>query len=109
MRFQIVLLLSTLFAGSLAAAPDNTVAIRSEADYCLVIPRQDHTNVGDSEHPGGMTVGCTNPPDDSVYRLPSNFWSSVTLVDAKGAGRYRQVGLGLGPPLTNAAYWLHPT
>ena len=43
------------------AAADNTVHINSKTDYCMILPRQQHTNIGDSEHPGGMRSFCTNP------------------------------------------------
>lgn len=30
-----------------------TVRIGSVSDYCLVVPKNAHTNIGDSEYPGG--------------------------------------------------------
>ena len=34
------------------AAASNTVHITSTTDYCLVVPKNKHTNIGDSEYPG---------------------------------------------------------
>lgn len=34
------------------AAAYNTVHITSTTDYCLVVPKNKHTNIGDSEYPG---------------------------------------------------------
>jgi hypothetical protein len=43
------------------AATDNTVYINSVTDHCMVLPRSKRTNIGDSEHPGGMRSFCMNP------------------------------------------------
>lgn len=62
--------------------------------YALVNPylrlkpfyREQHTDVGDSEHPGGMASYCS--PGD----IPSGFWTNVDFVTGTGAngGRYAQ-------------------
>jgi hypothetical protein len=41
---------------------DNTVQITSGSDNCIVVPRTPHTDVGDSEHPGGMQVSLSSYP-----------------------------------------------
>ncbi|KDQ21528.1 hypothetical protein BOTBODRAFT_182841 [Botryobasidium botryosum FD-172 SS1] len=41
------------------ADPDNTVVINSDTSYCLIVPRNPHTNIGDSEQPGGEQAYCS--------------------------------------------------
>lgn len=41
------------------------VYITSADDHCIILPRDKHTTIGDSEHPGGMKSYCTNKYDDS--------------------------------------------
>lgn len=50
--FTAVALLSTKLIA--AQDPDNKVTINSAESYCVIMPRDPHTNIGDSEHPGGM-------------------------------------------------------
>jgi len=72
--------------------PDNTVQITTTTDYCMIFPRQPHTNIGDSEDGGwGTQAFCTNPTDDSQGRLSDNFWSSVTLDQPEGSGNIIQL------------------
>ncbi|KAJ1305981.1 hypothetical protein OPQ81_010696 [Rhizoctonia solani] len=68
------------------AAPDNTVLIRSETDYCMVMPRRAGATVGESETPGGMQVFCSPSArsDPSQGELPGDFWRSVTLARGNG-------------------------
>ncbi|CUA66958.1 hypothetical protein RSOLAG22IIIB_02866 [Rhizoctonia solani] len=75
------------------AAPDNTVAIRSESDYCMIMPRVPGATVGASETPGGMQAFCSPSAhtDPSQGTLPDNFWRSVTLERGTGAGPYIQL------------------
>lgn len=53
-----------------------------------------HTNVGDSEHPGGMKTYCTPAGryDSKQGQLPGDFWSNVEFKTGKGAsgGRFAQ-------------------
>ncbi|CEL52572.1 hypothetical protein RSOLAG1IB_05777 [Rhizoctonia solani AG-1 IB] len=69
------------------AAPDNTVLIRSESDYCLILPRRAGATVGESETPGGMQAFCSPSAqsDPSQGKLPTDFWRSVTLARGTGA------------------------
>ncbi|KAF8960756.1 hypothetical protein BDZ97DRAFT_1831688 [Flammula alnicola] len=75
------------------AAPDNTVVVNGADNYCLVVPRDSYTNVGDSEYPGGTTVYCTPPahssPDQGV--MPGGFWRNVAYTTGAGSGRYAQL------------------
>ncbi|KAG8892004.1 hypothetical protein FRC00_012836 [Tulasnella sp. 408] len=66
------------------AAANNIVKITSTTDYCMIVPKDKHTNIGDSEHPGGMTTYCSKPTDPSQGTFPANFWTKVTLKKAKG-------------------------
>ncbi|KFH74130.1 hypothetical protein MVEG_01343 [Podila verticillata NRRL 6337] len=40
-----------------AASPDNTVVVDGPDKYCVIVPRDPHTNVGDSEHLGAYITG----------------------------------------------------
>ncbi|CAE6498175.1 unnamed protein product [Rhizoctonia solani] len=42
------------------AAADNTVYVTDANKYCMIMPRDAHTNIGDSEHPGGMKTYCSS-------------------------------------------------
>ncbi|KAJ7635271.1 hypothetical protein FB45DRAFT_1057141 [Roridomyces roridus] len=70
------------------AAADNTVSITSSDDFCMIIPRNPHTNIGDSEHPGGMQTFCSSAGHYSSRQgtLPNNFWSNVAFKKGVGAG-----------------------
>ncbi|KAJ3503041.1 hypothetical protein NLJ89_g8612 [Agrocybe chaxingu] len=75
------------------ASPDNTVVVNSADDYCLIVPKDPNTNIGDSEHPGGMTSYCSpsahSSPDQGV--LASDFWKNVQFTSGIGVGRYAQL------------------
>ncbi|ELU36772.1 hypothetical protein AG1IA_09202 [Rhizoctonia solani AG-1 IA] len=75
------------------AAPDNTVLIRSESDYCLILPRIAGATVGESETPGGMQAFCSPSAytDPSQGQLPGNFWRSVTLERGSGGSGQQYV------------------
>jgi hypothetical protein len=55
--------------------------------FSMIMPRDPHTNVGDSEHPGGMQSFCSASAktSDTQGLLPDNFWSNVTLETGKGS------------------------
>ncbi|KAG8918264.1 hypothetical protein FRC02_002495 [Tulasnella sp. 418] len=61
----------------------NMVRINSAKDYCLIVPKNKRTNIGDSEHPGGMTTYCSKP-QGGQGKLPSNFWKNVAYKKGKG-------------------------
>jgi len=72
------------------ATPENTVAITSEKDYCLIVPLNPHDDIGNSERPGGTTSYCAGSEVTSQDRMmPADFWSNVALVSVPG--RYTQL------------------
>ena len=56
--------------------------------------REAHTNVGDSEHPGGMMSYCSEAAkySDEQGTLLSNFWRDVDYTEGQGVNgqRYAQ-------------------
>ncbi|CAE6395231.1 unnamed protein product [Rhizoctonia solani] len=77
------------------AAADNTVYVTDANKYCMIMPRDPRTNIGDSEHPGGMKAYCSASGryDNSQGKLPDNFWSNIafkTGTSSRGA-RYAQL------------------
>jgi len=74
---------------------DNTVVVDSAQDYCLIVPRDAHTNIGDSEHPGGTTSYCSAAAKTSELQgtLSSDFWSNVDFTEGQGVNgeRYAQL------------------
>ncbi|KAH7334664.1 hypothetical protein B0J17DRAFT_770245 [Rhizoctonia solani] len=75
------------------AAPDNTVLIESTSKYCMIMPRQPHTNIGDSESEGRMRSYCSTSAktSDSQGKLPNNFWKKVTYKKGRGKGDWVQL------------------
>ncbi|QRV98230.1 allergen protein [Ceratobasidium sp. AG-Ba] len=77
------------------AAPDNTVVVRSENEYCMIVPRNAHTDIGASESPGQMRSYCSAAArtDDSQGLFPDNFWRQVTYKEGNGANgqKYAQL------------------
>ena len=52
----------------------------------MIMPRDPHTDIGDSEHPGGMKTYCS-PAGRTSYQqgqLPADFWSNVEYKAGKG-------------------------
>ncbi|KAF8915752.1 hypothetical protein CPB85DRAFT_1251373 [Mucidula mucida] len=80
-----------------SAAADNTVYVTSIDEFCIIVPRTEHTSVGDSEHPGGMQTYCSpnGRYDDSQGTLPQNFWKKNKVAFQSGTGtnggRYAQL------------------
>jgi len=58
---------------------DNIVKIDGKDSYCMIMPRNPHTNIGDSETTGGMQTYCSQAAKTSNQQglLASNFWSDV--------------------------------
>ncbi|CAE6388801.1 unnamed protein product [Rhizoctonia solani] len=75
------------------AAPDNIVLIKSTSEYCLIVPRKPHTNIGDSESEGQMQSYCSASAryDNSQGILPNNFWKKVTYKKGTGKGDWVQL------------------
>ncbi|XP_006458991.1 hypothetical protein AGABI2DRAFT_200889 [Agaricus bisporus var. bisporus H97] len=82
---------------------DNTVKVVGPEDYCLVMPRDPHTNIGDSEYPGGTQVFCSSiaRSADEQGLLPDNFWENVELHADQGVngGKYVQLTGCIRPSL----------
>jgi len=72
--------------------PQNLVYITSAEVFCMIMPRDPHTNIGDSEHPGGMQTYCSYP-NPSQGQLPPDFWRNVEFVAGTGPGGGRYVQL----------------
>lgn len=77
------------------AAVDNIVYVTDANKFCMIMPRDAHTNIGDSEHPGGMKTYCSPAGryDNKQGQLPADFWSNVAFKSGKGVngGRYAQL------------------
>ncbi|KAJ7495525.1 hypothetical protein FB451DRAFT_1020089 [Mycena latifolia] len=77
------------------AADDNIVSITDEKKFCMIMPRSAHTNIGDSERPGGMKTYCSSEGRYSSEQglLPDNFWSDVAfkMGTGKNGGKYAQL------------------
>ncbi|KAH8810508.1 hypothetical protein DL96DRAFT_1561737 [Flagelloscypha sp. PMI_526] len=72
------------------AANDNIVSITSTSNFCMIMPRTPHTNIGDSEHPGGMQTYCSRSGrfDPSTQgELPDNFWKTGQVALKVGKGK----------------------
>ncbi|KAG7090001.1 hypothetical protein E1B28_011623 [Marasmius oreades] len=56
--------------------PDNIVKLESADNYCMIMPKNPHANIGDSESPGGMMTYCSATArwDDSQGTIPGGFW-----------------------------------
>ncbi|KAJ7769185.1 hypothetical protein DFH07DRAFT_938316 [Mycena maculata] len=80
---------------SRAAAPDNIVSLSSANKFCMIMPRDEHTNIGDSERPGKMKTYCSAAAHSSEQQgtLPGNFWSNVAFKSGTGknGGQYAQL------------------
>ncbi|KAK7461938.1 hypothetical protein VKT23_008370 [Stygiomarasmius scandens] len=104
-----------LLSGFTAAVPSNTLEARQNADnivyvtdaqtFCMIMPRDPHTNIGDSEHPGGMKTYCSpnGKYSSDQGELPGNFWSNVdfqTGTSSRGA-RFAQLTGCIRPELVD--------
>ncbi|TFK73258.1 hypothetical protein BDN72DRAFT_834915 [Pluteus cervinus] len=76
-------------------AVDNIVYVTDDQNYCMIMPRDPHTNIGDSEHPGGMKTYCSPSGrySSDQGQLPIDFWSSVSFKTGSGknGGRFAQL------------------
>ncbi|KAK7685305.1 hypothetical protein QCA50_011668 [Cerrena zonata] len=77
------------------AAVDNIVYVTSVDKHCMIMPRDPHTDIGDSEHPGGMKTYCTPAGryDSQQGQLPADFWSNVEFKTgtSSSGGRFAQL------------------
>ncbi|KAG6865005.1 hypothetical protein C0991_005693 [Blastosporella zonata] len=98
--FTALIVLSSL-AFTVASVPkarqaaNNLVVINSPSSYCLIVPNTPHTNVSDSEHPGGETTYCSASARTSGSQglIPDGFWRNVQFFSGRGknGGRYTQL------------------
>jgi len=62
------------------------VKIKSKNDFCMVVPKDPRTTIGDSERPDGATVWCQNPSgatSSSTGTFNGAFWSNVDVSSPK--------------------------
>ncbi|PFH45950.1 hypothetical protein AMATHDRAFT_115818, partial [Amanita thiersii Skay4041] len=76
-------------------AVDNIVYVTDANKFCMIMPRYEHTNIGDSEYPGGTKTYCSPAGrySTSQGQLPPDWWSNVefkTGYSSAGA-RYAQL------------------
>ncbi|KAI0035155.1 hypothetical protein K488DRAFT_68653 [Vararia minispora EC-137] len=61
----------------------------------LIVPKSPHTNIGDSEHPGGTTTWCSAKGHTSEAQgtIPNSFWTNVAYASGTGKNgkRYAQL------------------
>ncbi|KAJ7653113.1 hypothetical protein DFH06DRAFT_1047843 [Mycena polygramma] len=85
------------------AAVDNIVYVTDSNKFCMVMPRNPHTNIGDSETPGGMKTYCSPAGryDPAQGQLPAAFWSNVAFKSgtSSSGGRYAQLTGCINPSL----------
>ncbi|KAF9522157.1 hypothetical protein CPB83DRAFT_864918 [Crepidotus variabilis] len=101
LHFTFVAILSSLVAASPAVdlvkrqSTDNIVYVTDQNNFCMIMPRDAHTDIGDSEYPGGMQTYCSPSGHYAGNQgtLPANFWSNVAFqsgTSSRGA-RYAQL------------------
>ncbi|KAJ7589915.1 hypothetical protein C8J56DRAFT_825972 [Mycena floridula] len=77
------------------AAADNTVYVTDATKFCMIMPRDPHTTIGDSEHPGGTKTYCSPSGKYSTTQgvLPADFWSNIAFKTGAGknGARYAQL------------------
>ncbi|KAF8622005.1 hypothetical protein AX15_007359 [Amanita polypyramis BW_CC] len=76
-------------------AADNVVYVSNANKFCMIMPRQSHTDIGDSEQPGGTKTYCSPAGRYSSQQgqLPADFWSNVEFKSGRSSsgGRYAQL------------------
>ncbi|KAF8071583.1 hypothetical protein FPV67DRAFT_1481886 [Lyophyllum atratum] len=84
---------------------DNIVSITNADNFCMIMPRNPHTDIGDSEHPGGMKTYCSPAGRYSPQQgqLSAQFWRNVALKTGKGRNgkRYTQLTGCIRPELVD--------
>ncbi|KAF8628296.1 hypothetical protein AX17_005999 [Amanita inopinata Kibby_2008] len=67
-------------------SPTNEVTVVGTDNYCLIVPKDAHTNIGDSEYPGGETTYCTAAARTSQDQglLSDDFWRNVEFMQGNG-------------------------
>ncbi|KAI0027945.1 hypothetical protein K488DRAFT_60013 [Vararia minispora EC-137] len=73
----------------------NIVYVTDANTFCMIMPKNPHTNIGDSEQPGGTKTYCSPNGRYSSQQgqLPPDFWSNVAFKTGNGrnGGRYAQL------------------
>ncbi|KAF8736705.1 hypothetical protein AX14_014113 [Amanita brunnescens Koide BX004] len=76
-------------------AVDNIVYVTNANKFCMIMPRQPHTDIGVSEQPGGTKTYCSPAGRYSSQQgqLPADFWSNVEFKSGRSSsgGRYAQL------------------
>ncbi|KAH8826455.1 hypothetical protein DL96DRAFT_1283470 [Flagelloscypha sp. PMI_526] len=71
-------------------ANDNLVYINDKEAFCMIMPRDPATTIGNSEHPGGMKTYCS-PKGCFDYahqgQLPGDFWKHVSYTRVTTPGQ----------------------
>ncbi|KAL0063426.1 hypothetical protein AAF712_009630 [Marasmius tenuissimus] len=102
-------LLSTIVASPSSTlhprSPNNIVYVTNAEKYCLIVPKDAHTNIGASEYPGGMTTYCSKAGkyDDAQGTIPNGFWKNVDFqsgISSRGA-RFAQLTGCIRPELVD--------
>lgn len=75
--------------------PDNIVYVTNKDAFCMIMPRNKATTIGDSERPGGMKTYCSpaGKYNSAQGTLPANFWTNLEFkagISSRGA-RYAQI------------------
>ncbi|KAF5358780.1 hypothetical protein D9758_008535 [Tetrapyrgos nigripes] len=83
----------------------NVVYVTNANTFCMIMPKHAHTNIGDSEHPGGMKTYCSpnGKYSSSQGELPANFWKHVEFKSGTSSrgGRYAQLTGCIRPKLVD--------
>ncbi|KAH8925260.1 hypothetical protein BT69DRAFT_1240244 [Atractiella rhizophila] len=103
MKFSLIFSSASLFASLATASPaaspvelakraaaSITVHVTSKTDYCLILPKDKHTDIGDSEYDGGMRSYCTSPVSGQGT-LNKSFFTKSTLKKGTGKGAWIQL------------------
>ncbi|KAH9043693.1 hypothetical protein EDB85DRAFT_711319 [Lactarius pseudohatsudake] len=81
--------------GSSSFCSPSYCPLKTVSTVSMIVPRTPHTNVGDSEHPGGMKTYCTPAGryDSRQGQLPADFWRNIEFKKGTGknGGRFAQV------------------
>ncbi|KAJ6546353.1 hypothetical protein B0H10DRAFT_1326932 [Mycena sp. CBHHK59/15] len=77
------------------ASADNVVFITDTQKFCMIMPRSPHTNIGDSERPGGTRTHCSRDAhyDAEQGDIPATFWSNVAFKKGTGQNGQRYIQL----------------
>ncbi|KAI7944619.1 hypothetical protein MJO28_010314 [Puccinia striiformis f. sp. tritici] len=83
---NILLFVSLLVVSGSRQDENLQVKIGTKDDFCLVVPKDQFTNIGDSERPGGEAVWCQDSnsktsPSAGVFN--GKFWTDVEISTPK--------------------------